>query len=205
MWPFTTPQGGILDPANPPDGSDPVAGASGLDEAWSPASTDPINDGGPNHDFKYVRTQLTDVGGTPTGFYWVLAPDVETPSSEFFTKQCGDYDPNTLLGNYISGANLLANVIRHESGPSESHHRQYVDAQNDPNNNLGLFAESFVKGQAVTSPTFNDAVSAGLTSRAQTIVNEMKSPEPYPVNYNGSGQYLGNVNFAPNYAQCPGT
>jgi hypothetical protein len=200
-WPYTTPQGFLLNPANPPDGTGDVAGQAGLDLAWSSASTTAIQ-GGPNDGFKYITTILTDVGQVPTGFYWVISPDVENTSSEFYGKQCGDYNPATMTGTYISGAALLTNTTRHESGPSQSHYQEYADAQTDPNNNLGQFAESVVSGQGTSLADFNAAAASGLSARATAILNAF-NVQPYAVNYDASGQFMGNINLAPNYTMCP--
>jgi|RhiMetdeSRZDD1v2_1073273.scaffolds.fasta_scaffold00076_6 hypothetical protein len=213
-WPFTTPDGHVLNPVNPPTGVYPVAGAMGLDLAWGglPAeATAPIADQGPNHGFKFIRTQLSDIGvkgppsqpiTVPTAFYWVLVPDLENPTREFFQMQCGDYVPATQMGRFISGDNLQAQTIRHESGASASHHRHYVDAQNDPLNNLGIFAEAAVKGPNVSDQQFKDDVAAGLQTRV-TRIYAATQVEPYGVNMSDTGQFLGEINFAPNYVACP--
>ena len=95
------------------------------------------------------------------------------------------------------------NTIRHESGATASHHRQYVAAQDDPNNNLGVFAESAVRGQSMSQAAFDAWAFAELTSRTVAIVDAMRNPEPYAVNVDAAGQYLRVINFAPNYASCP--
>ena len=200
-WPFTTPNGSVLDPANPPDGSYGVGGEFGLDLASSAADTDPINDNGPNHDFKFVRTQLTDTGTIPTGFYWVRVPDLEDTMSEFFLRQCGNYNPATDTG-FISGDNLATQTARHESGPSQSHHAQYVAAQTNPANNLGLYAEQVVAGPLTTQAAFNTIVVNGLTQRRQTIT-AATILEPYDVNKDENNTKLGEINLFPNYATCP--
>ena len=116
----------------------PVGGAAGLELAYGNVDISEIMDGGPNNSFKYVRQRVSDISPSlvPTGFYWVIVPDLENPLSEFYRKQCGDFDPDTQTGYYISGAKLRTNVERHESGPVQSHHSFYVIAQGDINNRV---------------------------------------------------------------------
>jgi hypothetical protein len=83
--------------------------------SWSAAHTDPINDDGPN------------TGTVPTGFYWVIVPDPENTMSEFFLRQCRNFDPATQTG-FISGEHLATQTVRHESGVSQNHHAHYVAA-----------------------------------------------------------------------------
>jgi hypothetical protein len=200
-WIFTTPGGLVLDPANPPDGSYGVGGEAGVDLAWSPASTYRILDNGPNHDFKFVSTQITDTGMVPTGFYWVIVPDLENTVSEFFLRQCGNFNPATQTG-FISGENLATQTVRHERAASQSHYAHYVAAQNDPANNLGVYAEQAVVGPSTTLAAFGTMVLSGLNQRVGTIVTSTKV-EPYGVNRDENNTNLGSINFSPTYATCP--
>jgi hypothetical protein len=200
-WTFTTPGGEVLDPANPPNGVYPVAGEAGVDLAWSDAGTYRILDNGPNHDFKFVRTKITDTGTIQTGFYWVIVPDLENTMSEFFLRQCGNFDPATQTG-YISGENLATQTERHESAASQSHYAHYVTAQNHPANNLGLYAEQAVVGESTTLAEFGTMVFNGLNQRADTIVTSTKI-EPYSVNRDENNALLGAINYFPAYATCP--
>jgi hypothetical protein len=99
----------------------------------------------------------------------------------------------------ISGASLLANTVRHESAAVQGHYGNYVNAQDDPLNNLGLFAESFIRGPSVTPQDYGLALVAGLGSRVSAI-STAAGQEPYGINSDAAGTYLGGINFAPNYS-----
>jgi hypothetical protein len=136
----TTPE---LTVPNPPTPGKAIAYSELAQEAgWEIGQA---SDGGPNHGFFYVQSVSNFYLGKITRYWWVIAPDSENPSSTFFQMQCGNYDPVTNTG-FISGAFLRDNAIHHESANRpNSHYYQYVQAQNNPNNNLGVAAEAFVK------------------------------------------------------------
>lgn len=202
-WPFTTPNGSVLNPSNPPTTTSPAVGWFGLDLNNSGGSTAAISDNGPNHQFKYFSSPIDDSAeGRPTGFYWVLPPDLENTSSEFYLRQCGDYNPATQTGVFISGANLLVQAARHEAGASQSHYANYVTAQNATATNLGLIAERAVAGTS-TSLESLAAQASGDLATARGLIVAATEQEPYPPNYSENNVFLGNINLSPNYANCP--
>ena len=71
-----------------------------------------------------------------------MSPDLQDTSSAFYKAQCGNYNAQTKPNGFISGANLLTNTTRHESGTVQSHYENYVVDQNNSANNLGTVAES---------------------------------------------------------------
>jgi hypothetical protein len=193
-------QNGVIDGPNPPDGTGNVGGASGWRITYASPAVTQINDNGPTHGFDYVASKLSDVGADgPTQFYWGVVGELEQITATFYRKQCGDYDPLLKPTGMISGASLLANTVRHESAAVQGHYGNYVNAQDDPLNNLGLFAESFIRGPSVTPQDYGLALVAGLGSRVSAI-STAAGQEPYGINSDAAGTYLGGINFAPNYS-----
>jgi hypothetical protein len=114
-----------------------------------------VSDTGPNGGFWYVTSVSDSVSGEvppATTFAWTMSQQLDDPTSDFYKAQCGS-------GGFISGAQLQANTVAHESGSLNSHYSRYVAAQNNPANNVGTGLE------AVVGPP-SDGV-AGFRSRAQ--------------------------------------
>lgn len=159
---------------------------------------------GPNAGFKYV-TSLTHRSGAI--YAYVISPALEDTNSEFYRAQCGNYNPQTDTG-FISGADLLANTIRHEAGSVQSHYRNYVDALADSSKNPGTVAEKIVAGPAGGNATdfLNNVVSPQLDASFSAIINAT-AVEPCGVSdvrLNAACQKSGNINFAP-YQSCSTT
>lgn len=115
-------------------------------------------------------------------------------------KQCGNYNAQTNPGGFISGADLLAGILRHEAGSANSHYQNYVTAQNNSANNLGLVGEAQTAAPNVALNTFTTAVVNTLNGKANTIL-QATQVEPCSVNRDNNCTFLGNVNFAP-YQAC---
>jgi hypothetical protein len=123
---------------------------------------------------------------------------MENSSSDFYQAQCGNYNSSTDTG-FITGAQLDANTVRYESGTVQGHYGNYVTAQSNSANNVGIGLESAVNFSSGT--TFQNWVKSYITPRMTTLHNETRSPEPYDVNHDQNGVYDGPINFLP-YAPC---
>jgi hypothetical protein len=152
-------------------------------------------DSGPNQGYQYV----TSISYTSSACYFYAAvPDILDPNSAFSLAQYGNYDRTTNPSGFISQANLKENIIRHESGPINSHYAQYVSAQNDPGNNPGTLGEQIVG--APSNTTFSTTVKNSLDAKVSTIGALTESPEPCDGTYDGSAQaciFQGRINFYP--------
>lgn len=120
--------------------------------------------------------------------------------------QCGNFDPQSQTG-FISGAELKANTIHHESANlPNSHYYNYRVAQDDPENNVGVVAESLVAGPSTSAQTFSNNVSNTLGGK-QTTIRIATQVEPCGglVNRNHAGncENLGAINYPPSYQACP--
>ncbi|HOM99433.1 MAG TPA: hypothetical protein PLM33_04180 [Acidobacteriota bacterium] len=189
---------------NPPPPEGGNLGKAGLKQRVS-YTVGLVLDGGPNSAFFYVNSAVNSSSGQPTWYRWVVAPDLDNPSSTFFQNQCGDYDPVTKTG-FISGALLRRNAIHHESANEpNSHYYQYVIAQDNPNNNVGVAAEGFVKPPEIGLEGFDQALRQLLEAKVKAI-HDAVSAEPCGGHVNrdhsGNCEFLGNVNLPP-YQPCP--
>jgi len=106
----------------------------------------------------------------------------------------------------FSGALLRRNTMHHESADEpNSHYYQYVIAQDNPNNNLGVAAEGFVKPPEIGPEGFRIALEQLLLAKEKAIFDAVRA-EPCGgyVNRDHSGncEFLGYVNFPP-YQPCP--
>jgi len=143
-------------------------GESCLDQEFS-INDQTIGDSGPNQGYHYITSISNTASGVPTGYYYVISPDLSNTSSAFYQAQTGTYNAQTNPNGYISGANLLADTTRHESGTVNSHYENYVVAQNNSSNNLGDLAEFQVGPPSQSSTTFESTVKSTLTNAGNTI------------------------------------
>ncbi|HEV2987440.1 MAG TPA: hypothetical protein VG759_03290, partial [Candidatus Angelobacter sp.] len=157
-----------------------------------------IGDGGPNNGYSYVTSITNTDGSGATSYYYTVAPDLQNTGSTFYMAQCGNYNAQTNPNGFISGANLLANTTRHESGAVQSHYQNYVVAQNINGNNVGSSAESFVELTGINA--FATDVSNLLSQKSSTILGAAQV-EPCSVQQNASCVFQGFINFAP-YQAC---
>ncbi|HEV2798920.1 MAG TPA: NBR1-Ig-like domain-containing protein [Pyrinomonadaceae bacterium] len=160
---------------------------------------------GPNQGFKYVthvaNFDEADRPLSPSTYAYVISPALVDTDSEFYKAQCGNYNPLTGVG-FISGADLLANTIRHEAGNVESHYRHYLDALKDSAKNPGTLIEDSVAGPAgdinsVVQPKFNAGIDAVVAAMKVEPCNQ-----PSDVTLDANCKKSGNINFAP-YQACP--
>ena len=199
--PAQVPNGTIVTLPVPPQPNVPEPGDSGLgvseEQTGNPAfSHATVGDNGPNHGFTYYATQPAF---SPLFFRYTINPDLENSGSVFSQRQCGNYDPNSNPGGFISWTNLLTQTRRHEfNHPVQSHHAFYSVAMNL--NNPGDFVESRVAPPGSNPTTFNQDTQSGLDSRYSQIFAASMA-EPFPVNHSETNVFLGDINYAP-YAPC---
>lgn len=181
-----------------PPRPDQETGLFDLQQGYSATIAPPINDNGPNQAFKYVSS-ASNVTTTqiPTAGYYIISPDLENTNSAFYQAQCGDYDPLTVTG-FISGAQLLANTISHEIGNINSHYKNYVVEQNDPNSNIGIVAERQIGAPTKDFTAFKGEVANILAGKA-LIIDSATGVEPCGGSVNHSSDqnciFQGNGNF----------
>jgi hypothetical protein len=161
-------------------------------------NTAAVGDGGPNNGYSYVTSISSSSGSSTTSYFYVISPDLENSSSTFYKAQCGNYNSQTNPNGFISGANLLTDTTRHESGIVQSHYENYVVVQNTSTNNLGTVAEHMTgleSGQALAT-----SVTSALNQNVQTITSATQV-EPCSVQQDASCNFQGFINFQP-YQSC---
>jgi hypothetical protein len=183
--------GEVLWLPSPPSNSGDAVGKFCLVQNYS-YTPDTVN-GGPNAGWQYMLS----LSGGGTSYNYVISPDLLNSGSAFYQAQCGNYNAQTTPNGFISGANLLANTTRHESGTIQSHYQNYVVVQSG-SNNLGT------KGEALVAPPgadFGQQAQTALQGAWQSILSATQV-EPCGVMYNGSCTFQGYINFYP-YVSCP--
>jgi len=156
-----------------------------------------VNDSGPNQGYHYVTSVSSSYQGTPTAYYYVISPDLSNTSSAFYQAQTGTYNAQTNPNGYISGANLLSDTIRHESGTLNSHYQNYVTVQNNPTNNLGVVAEAETGPPSQSTPDFEAKMNSDFTTATNSIkagTNAEPCGSSY-VGYDATCTFQGYVNF----------
>ncbi len=156
---------------------------------------------GPNQGYRYitdVNDTTTDNSVNPkeTTFAWTITPQLEDPTSEFYRAQCG-------RDGFISGAQLLTNVVGHESGAKNSHYSRYVEAQNKQSNNIKAGLEAIVGPSTETEDAFKDRVKAegdGRLSRIKAASEEEPCGESNVRKDENCKEY-GVINYTP-YQPC---
>jgi hypothetical protein len=197
-----TPSGHTFTFVDPPTGPGTAIGEYEIDINYKFGHSQ-ITDNGPNHGFRYV-TSISDVNDTvsparPTGFYWAYLASLKN-QTEFYQKQCGTYDALNNPNGGISKENLVFGIKRHEALGTNSHYQQYVTAQNDPSNNLGIAAEAIVDAQTSTSQQFIDKVN-GILGAKRELINAATAIQPPGAQYTDGNQYMGGINYFP-YSPC---
>lgn len=178
-----------------PTGLDSGLGESSETETWPGFSSTFISDNGPNQGYGYYVTQPAFTNN----YNYEINPDLENTSSTFYLQQCGNYNAQTNQG-FISGSNLLTQTKRHEyNSPTQSHYAFYSQSFSG-SNNPGDYVESRVAVPGTSQGTFDSGTASGLQTNAQSVTNAF-SVEPFAVNEDGSGNFLGNINYAP-YTPC---
>ena len=160
---------------------------------------------GPNTGFKYVTSVSNSSQNGNTTFFWVIAEDLETTSSVFYQKQCGDYDAQSNPTGFISGAKLKANVVHHESSNTpNSHYYQYKTEQDKATTNLGIVGEAQIGSPSVSIGDFAQNVEDELNAKL-AMITAATVLEPCNGDARNDGtdncKFSGNINFAP-YQDC---
>lgn len=134
---------------------------------------------GPNEGLKWM-TDICDL----TQADWVMHDDVTNPDSPFYQHQCGNFVPAPANScafpagrGWISIGDYRDGVARHEAGPHNSHHAQYVGAQGDPYNNLKTVAELQVGAAGQTVGQFLFAVQIVLGNKI-AVIEAAELPQP---------------------------
>jgi hypothetical protein len=125
---------------------------------------------GPNAGYYYITSVTdSDSGATPpdTTFAWTITPQLEQTESDLYRAQCG-------RDGYISGAQLRANTVAHESGTTNSHYSRYVAAQNKAENNVKAGLEAFVKPPSESTTDFETRVGNEISARTSRIIAATK-------------------------------
>ncbi len=157
-----------------------------------------INDNGPNQGYTYWPSNQIF---STWNFQYEINPDLENTGSTFYQSQCGNYNATTNPNGFVSGSNLLAQTNRHEWNSSTvSHYAFYSISLNSSSNNPGDFLEQQIAPPAANLNNFATNSNSGITSRLSTVTSDSQL-EPYPVNDDAAGNFLGNINYAP-YTSC---
>lgn len=179
-----------------PSGSDGGVGASQeITENSAFSGVAFISDGGPNNGYGYYVTMPS----FQTSYSYEINPDLENTGSTFYQHQCGNYSTSNPSG-YISGSNLLAQTRRHEYNSSTQSHYVFYSNSLSGTSNPGDYVESRVATPGTSPSSFDSATGSELNTLYQNILNAF-SVEPFPVNDDANGNFLGNINYAP-YASC---
>jgi hypothetical protein len=149
---------------------------------------------GPNTGFLYVSTFTP---GTTASYQ--INSDLENQNSTFSQHQCGNYSAAN-PGGFISWNNLLTQTQRHEyNSTTQSHWAFYSNSLNA--NNPGDQFEGQVATPGTSLAAFGQALQSTINSDTQQIA-AATAVEPYGANDDQNGNFLGNVNFGPNYVSC---
>jgi hypothetical protein len=165
-----------------------------------------ISDNGPNNGYGYYATEPAFT----TSFQYEISPAL-VPGSTFYTEQCGNYNAQTKPSGYISGSNLTTQTNRHEwNSATESHYAFYSNSIAGANN-PGNYVEARIATPGTSQETFDTTTGSGLNNATgpgsclgtgiYQLICQNTSVEPYAVNEDSNGNFLGNINYAP-YASC---
>jgi hypothetical protein len=128
-------------------------------------------------------------------FRSLINSDLVNQSSTFSTAQCGS-------NAFISASNLLAQTRPHEySGTTQSHWAFYSNALLINSNNPDYFLESQTAKPGSDPVTLNTASLQAIQNQINAVF-AAAGVEAYAVNQSEAGQFLGSVNYGPNYAIC---
>ena len=173
-------------------GVDSGLGTYSLSWMWS-ILVDDIFDDGPNQGYVFHTTP--DIFSVHT-FRYIINPDLADSQSEFSEYQCGE-------AGFISWQRLHDETNRHEwDHATQSHHAFYAAALNQVANNPAVYIEPITAHLDQTSAeALANESSAGVIAIYSAVASATEL-EPYGVNQNAAGEFLGNINFAP-YDSCP--
>jgi hypothetical protein len=157
-----------------------------------------VTDQGPNAGYQFVASATS----LPQ-FHWTYTPDLMNTASAFYVAQCGNYNATANTG-FISGIQLAANTVNHESGTTNGHYGEWVAAYQAPVTNTSTVLEGFAL--SATQAVFLSYVNQEMSPVLSTISSEV-STEPcngYVTNdknckYDGPVNYM---NSGGTYASC---
>jgi hypothetical protein len=160
---------------------------------------DGITDNGPNNGYGYITKAFSqNQDGTPTTFQYIIVSDLLDSSSQFYRAQCGNFDPQSNPNGFISGLQLKTNSFDHEEGPVLSHWTNYVQAQNNPSNNIGLVLEGQIAVPGVDEAGFRVQINS-VTSIAELTIAQITMEQPCGGDVrrdsSQSCTFFGNINF----------
>lgn len=147
-----------------------------------------VPENGPNSNVKWVERFATN--DAPRWRYrWVINPDLDDVTCAFYQQQTGTFHELNNPSGWISGINLRANVIRHESDALvQSHYAQFRAA--NIASNPGGKVEGLLGLPTTTLGTF----AAGVNNVWQdtiTAVQLATKTEPFGGNYDAAGNFQG--------------
>lgn len=165
---------------------------------------------GPNHGIKW----LLDVQDATT-IDWGMHQDVDNPNSAWSLANCGNFvagpsnsctTPNG--AGYLLAANFRSGVERHEIGPANSHHAQYVAAMSRTDRNVRLNAEPIVAPATTSLTDFKQLVALRLGNLETLIRAAIGPPEPCGGECDATcSDFIGYINVinpvTHAYAACP--
>jgi hypothetical protein len=154
---------------------------------------------GPNAGVKWVERMVAD-DPVRWRYRWLINPDLDDVTCPFYAQQTGTYDPVANPSGWISGANLKANAIRHESGPTASHYAQFVAA--NASGNPGAGVEGELGEPSLDLSEFAQMVVQKLRMLANAVEDAAKNPEPPGADRDAANTFQGYINFAPYGQGC---
>jgi hypothetical protein len=157
-----------------------------------------INDNGPNQGYTYWPSNQIF---STWNFQYEINPDLENTGSTFYQAQTGHYNATTNPSGCISGSNLLMQTNRHEwNSSTQSHYAFYSNSLNSSSNNPGDFLEQQFAVPGANLNNFATNSNSGITSRLSNVTSA-SDVQPFPVNDDAAGNFLGTINYAP-YNLC---
>lgn len=173
------------------DGHQPPTNSEecGKHEGWVPdgwfITEYQISDGGPDNGYWYV-TGLYNLYFFSKGY---VNADITNHNSEFARNQ-GDPGEITI-------EELDTQTRRHEyNHHSQSHHAFWCQAELTKGD-MGMNAEDEIQSGG-TQNGFHNSVTQKLSSQLQDIFEEYENlGEPYPINCDENGNFLGNIDYPP--------
>jgi hypothetical protein len=190
-------------PVPPAAGPNPACGG-GLDTTGLGAFGEQISFGGgatttvqtgPNNGFIFFSASPTFT----TFAQYIINPDLLNSASVFSQSQFGHYNSQTDPGGCISYSNLLTQTQRHEyNSTTQSHWAFYVNAMNmtSPVYNPGDYVEAQFALPGTSQSGFATATTDGVQGNVNDITTATRV-EPFAVNQDASGNFLGYINYAP--------
>jgi len=179
---------------NPPTPSSNM-GYSCLAVGWNYSSPTTVSSG-PNTSYKYLSS-----ASNRSLYQWERVPDLDNTGTGLYTKQTGTYNASSNPGGCISGANLAAQTQRHEIASMQGHWGFYKNAQDNPSNNFGTIFEAKVGPPSQSTEEFLFELNTALNN-ARTNIRNAFLVEPYVVDHDQNGTFLGWVNYPPAYNTC---